>query len=319
MKGILSSFNGCRPAKRVLLSALLGTQLMVAACSRTQSAAPKPPPPPPLEYIGEWGAKGDGPGQLQQPVSIATDSIGNVYVTDASSGFVHKFSFEGRPLLSFQDDSLKLPVSVAVDAGDAIYVADAKRHNIVIFWPDGERLREIRCAFQGRSQEPRAVAVDDDGSIFVAEPGSHQIQKFNQRGRLLKTWEMPAGDSSGEQLAVAGAVGPDGFLYFFQIEQILKFTRDGELAATWKNGGGADPVVPLSGIAVSDKYVFAAETGKWRVQVWTLDGQQKLAGDLSGHTSENATNLNAIAVSPRRELLVLDGAAARILRYRINF
>ncbi len=318
MKGIVSSFRGCRPVKRAVFAALFGALLVAAACSRSQSAPPKPPPPP-LEYVGEWGAKGDGPGQLEQPVGIAIDSIGNVYVADAGSGYVHKFSFEGRPLLSFQNDALKLPVGVAVDAGGAMYVADAKRHSVVMFWPDGERLREIRCASQGRLQEPRAVAVDDDGSIFVGEPGSHRIQKFNRRGRLLKTWEMPASASSDDQPAAAGVVGPDGFLYFFGADEILKFTRDGELAATWKGGGDAGPGVPLSGIAVSDKYVFAAEAGKWRVRVWSLDGRQELTGDLEGYTSEGVRNFNAIAVSPRRELLAVDSTGARILRFRINF
>src|SRR5271169_1113988 len=62
---------------------------------------------PPLEYLGAWGAKGYGPGQLQEPTSIATDKIGNIYIVDAGSRFVHKFGPAGKPLLSFQEDPLK--------------------------------------------------------------------------------------------------------------------------------------------------------------------------------------------------------------------
>src|SRR5215469_1934151 len=99
---------------------------------RAQSAAP------PIEFVGEWGAKGDAPGKLDDPVGIATDSLGNVYVTDEGSQYVHKFSANGTPLLSFQEDPLKHPQSIAVDFEGVIYVTDPARAGVFIFLPDDE-------------------------------------------------------------------------------------------------------------------------------------------------------------------------------------
>jgi hypothetical protein len=305
-------------AKCARFFVLLGVLLLASACSRTQSAAPKPPPPP-LEYIGEWGVKGDGPGQLSRPTAIATDSLGNVYVADAGSAFVHKFSGDGGPLLSFQDDFLKQPESIAVDGEGAIYVGDPKRHSIVVFHPDGKRLRDIRCVSQGRLQQPTGIVVDDDANIFVAEPDSGRIQKFNRGGHVLKAWEMPRTKGNANQSSTAEAIGPDGSLYLAENDQVLKFTPEGALASSWTYERSAEPVARLSGLAVSNKYVFAAEAEKWRVHVWSLDGQPKLTYDLERHSPDSAANLTAIAVGSRNELLALDGNGARILRFRINF
>ena len=49
--------------------------------------------------MGAWGSKGDGPGELQDPVSIAVDALGNVYIADPGTGFVHKFGHKVRHCL----------------------------------------------------------------------------------------------------------------------------------------------------------------------------------------------------------------------------
>ena len=55
---------------------------------------------------------------------MASDGESIIYIADAATGFVHKFSPSGEPRLSFQDDRTNLrPADIAVDAGAAIYVA----------------------------------------------------------------------------------------------------------------------------------------------------------------------------------------------------
>ncbi len=305
----------------VSLAALLVAFLWGSACGRQADPPPKPPPPP-LEYLGEWGAKGDGPGQLSRPVSIATDSGGVVYIADAGSSFVHKFDPAGHPLLAFQDPALGSLDGIAVDRGGAIYVSDGVRSSIWIFYPDGTRYRQIRCARRAACRERLGVAVDDDGNIFASEPCLQQVQKFDARGRVLKTWRPP-GDQTGAGGSPAdAAIGPDGFLYLVDVKsnRIQKFTREGEFVSAWgKAETPTEPFGVLGGVAVSPNYVFAADEANRRIHVWTLDGRYKLSDDLGGRLqSERATRLG-VAVSPRGELLVLDAEGARILRFRIHF
>jgi tripartite motif-containing protein 71 len=282
------------------------------------------PPPSPLEYLGEWGVKGDGPGQLSRPAWLATDVAGNVYIADAGSRFVHKFNPQGGPLLSFQDDRLKTPTCIAVDHGGAIYVTDRERGSILVFLPEGKRLREIRPRPGGQAQVPVSVAVDDEGSIFVVEQKSNQIEKFHPSSRLIKAWGPR--DASGEMILPGTiALGPDGFLYALDISgsRVQKFTRDGEFVAGWGEAGTASQAEYSaeagSGIAVSEKYVFLADASNQGVRVWTLDGRPKLVDDLGGRLRSDTLSLFRMSWSPRGELLVLDFRGARVLRFRINF
>ena len=293
------------------------------ACSRGQESPPKPPPPP-LEYLGEWGVRGNGPGQLSVPVSLATDAVGNVFIADIGSDFIHKFDPRGQPLLSFQDDRVKKPIAVAVDRGGAIYVADLARHSIFIFLPDGTRFREI-VGRPGRSfRSPAGLAVDDDGNLFVAELGAHRIQKLGPRGRILKVWGKK-GTGPGEFLYPRDvALGVDGFLYVADAEgsRVQKFTRDGEWAASC---GSAEEMTSTSdrvvGLAVSSKGVFVAAGASGKVIAWTLDCQPRPIEDLTSRLQPPTSQFAPadVAFAPSGELLVLDSLGARVLRFRVNF
>jgi DNA-binding beta-propeller fold protein YncE len=131
--------------------------LFLATCS--QKPAPLPPKPP-LEFIGEWGARGEGPGKLRLPLSMATDATGLVYIADAGSGFVHKFDPLGGPLLSFAPEGMRRATGIAVDLGGAIYVADYAQEKVLVFFPDGSKLREMRGSPRRPFRGPVGVAVD---------------------------------------------------------------------------------------------------------------------------------------------------------------
>ncbi len=298
---------------------MLAGALLAAGCSRQAGSPPKPPPPP-LEYLGEWGIKGSGPGQLDDPVALAADASGNVYIADRGSGFVHKFDAEGKPLLSFQDERLKQPAAITVDAGGAIYLADQRRRSILIYYPDGTRYREIRA---GAMFTPLSVAVNGEGEIFVNDLKTGRMEKLTPEGRRVKSWDI--GDPDFLGLAVL-ACGPDGALYVAELlnDRLRKFTRDGESVAAWPLTSPADAEKNSlkhfrAGLAVSEKYAFVEDLTERRMGVWTLDGKLKLSDDLGGRLRSESNPFRGFAVSPRGELLVLEGSRPGVMRFRINF
>ena len=105
-----------------------------------------------LSYLGAWGVKGSDPGQLDQPTSIATDQIGNSYIADAGSQFIQKFDARGTPLLAFQDPPLAHPQAIAVDRGGALYVTDASRGSVFVYFPNGDRYRELRLPTRSNAE-----------------------------------------------------------------------------------------------------------------------------------------------------------------------
>src|SRR4029077_10285523 len=99
--------------------AALAVIFFLSSCGNRATPAPKPQPPPPFEFLSSWGEKGPGPGQLDDPVSLAADSLGNVFFVDPAAGFVHKFESKGVPLQSFEDSRVRHAAGIAVDSGGA--------------------------------------------------------------------------------------------------------------------------------------------------------------------------------------------------------
>lgn len=299
---------------------LLGALLAGAAGSRRAESSAQTelqPQPQPLEYLGEWGTKGDGPGQFSFPVRMAADRTGNVFIADAGSGYIHKFSAKGEPRLSFQDDRRNIrPESVAVDEGGAIYATDARRGSVFIYLPDGDRFKELRCC---RSREGALrVAVDSNGVIFAADGRALGVRQYSPRGRLIGIWRSK--DSAAptiEQVADIEA-GDDGLVYVSDAASsaIHAFTSVGGYERSLRVPETEGPA-KIAGIAVSGGHVFAADPQAHAVHVWTRGGEYRLRGNLDGRLRGAIGSPQDVAVA-KGELLVLDSAGGRVLRFRLN-
>src|SRR5258707_13052557 len=86
---------------RQLLPILLFAAL-VAGCSRPAQTAAAAQAPPPFEYVDTWGSHGDGPGQFDKPVAMASDGESIISIADSATGFIHKFCPSLEPPVSFR-------------------------------------------------------------------------------------------------------------------------------------------------------------------------------------------------------------------------
>lgn len=302
-----------------ILAAMVLSLCCVLGCSRTATRAESQKPlTPAISYIGSWGMRGDGPGQLNQPVSIATDRVGDIYIPDAGSYFVQKFDWRGTPLLSFQDPSLRNPQSIAIDSGGGIYVTDSHCGCAFIFFPGGDRYRELRLSTRPKPDDELGVAVADDGVVHVLDPDKAHVFTYNSHFRFARAWSPVANSPDDKVGAGAIANGPDGYLYMIDPEEnrIVRFTEDGHFAGEFNSGENRR----LSDrFAVTRGFIFAMDADGRELHVWSTDGQPKVDVDLAPELGHGNRPAPPIAVSPRKELLVLDASGARVLRYQINF
>jgi DNA-binding beta-propeller fold protein YncE len=275
---------------------------------------------PTLHFIGQWGAPGNGPGQLQQPSGIATNSLGDIFIVDAGSAFISKFAPEGKPLLSFQEDGLNHPQSIAVDRGGALYVTDPVRNSVFIFMPNGDHYRELRLRTRPIAGNTLSAAVGDDGLIHVLDQHAGKVFTYTPRLRLVQSWE-PRETLPGTQHFGPLVKGPDNYLYLGTPSGgIMKLTREGHLVSEITATNSSVTWNPGAGFAVWSNCVFVMDTnGRMLHVAGTTDGAAKLDVDLAPELGQGSRKPPALAVSPHGELLVLDAPESRVLRYRITF
>ena len=305
------------------------------ACADTISPAQKDLPVRPITFIAEWGTAGGGAGQLSKPQWMATDFAGNVFIADYGSGFIHKFNFEGHPLMSFDDGVPRDPYRVAVDSGNGIYVLAEESNSVFIYSPLGEHYKQFALAPARPHQVGQAISVDDAGDVFVIvgapdsqsksdSAGKPEIREYTGRGKFLKKLTVPEGSTSAPFVPASLVAASDGYLYVADAMsvQVAKFTLSGDYSAVWGNPQTAKSPGPVEaagrGIGVTAKYVFVAEPENRGVRVWTTDGHEKIVDDLDGRLG-GSNGVYQVTASRRGELLVLDCSAAKVLRFKINF
>ena len=84
--------------------------------------------------LASWGRQGPGVGELFDPIALAVDSAGRVYVAcwgggtkprivvyDGAGAFVHQWDVTSGSL-----PSLRMPTGIAIDAQGSVYVTDLK-------------------------------------------------------------------------------------------------------------------------------------------------------------------------------------------------
>jgi DNA-binding beta-propeller fold protein YncE len=73
------------------------------------------------------------------------------------------------------------PQGLAFDrAANELYVADSNNHRVVVYDPDGRRLRQFGTpgTAVGELAYPRGIVFCGDGTILLVEFGNHRVQRF---------------------------------------------------------------------------------------------------------------------------------------------
>jgi DNA-binding beta-propeller fold protein YncE len=162
---------------------------------------------------------------------IATDLLGNVYVTDGAAIF-SKYDANGK-LLGSWSGGLTYTTGIAVDGQGNIYVANFEPPVIHKFTPDGNPSLTWTIA---DGIGPVGLAVDLQGNLYVAlhRIHDHYIEKYDPQGKLLGTWAKP--DTAGGQIKAGPFTGPGGMAidtngdnYITDDEQAHKYDKDGNL------------------------------------------------------------------------------------------
>ncbi|HJR57895.1 MAG TPA: peptidyl-alpha-hydroxyglycine alpha-amidating lyase family protein [Vicinamibacterales bacterium] len=147
-------------------------------------------------YLREFGKKGTGPVEFDQPHALAFDSKGRLFVGDRSNNRIQILDQDGRFLEEWTQFSR--PSGIYIDKRDMIYVADSESGSVGngksrTDWKRGIRIGSISDGKvialipdpnekATNTSAAEGVAADDEGNVYGAEVGPRALKKYVKAG-----------------------------------------------------------------------------------------------------------------------------------------
>ena len=293
-------------------------------------------------FSGASGFPGDGgpatSAQINEPLGVAVDGVGNLYIAGASSNRIRRvdasgtittvagtgeagFPGDGGPATSAQ---LSQPLGVAVDGIGNLYIADTSTHRIRKVDTSGTITTVAGVGGSGFSGDggpatsarlttPWGVAVDDAGNLYIAVTRNYRFRTVDTGGSIITlttivgtgeaSYYGHGGPATSADLFFPAGVAVDGAGNLYIADQandvIWKVTVGAttgafpttptptptptpvplpdnvQLLAEWGSEGSGDGQFQFpSGIAVDGSgNVYMTDGGNNRVQVFSASGE----------------------------------------------
>jgi tripartite motif-containing protein 71 len=144
--------------------------------------------------VRAWGAldmktgqaiKGDKEGEFNEPIGLALDKDGNLYVADRLNFRIQVFTPDGHfikqwPVDGWSKDQIDMEPHLALDqAHSLLYVTDGRGKKVYCYDLDGKKVATLDKSVNGDLfVVPIGVAVDKDGFVYVVDAANAKIMKF---------------------------------------------------------------------------------------------------------------------------------------------
>lgn len=176
---------------------------------------------------GTYGYSGDGgpatKAALAQPIAVAVDPAGNIYIADTGNNNIREITTDGNIHTLFSNVNA---TSIAVDAAGSIYYTNPLNSTVQKILSNGTRFTIAGNGFAGFSgdggpatsaqlNQPQGVAVDPSGNVYVADYANMAIRLLTPQSSSISISNAASGIGSavapGEIVAIYGtALGPTG-------------------------------------------------------------------------------------------------------------
>jgi hypothetical protein len=178
---------------------ICGVALVLTACGSpvTMNSIPS--------QAGENSGSGrftTGSITLDDPVGLAEDKAGNLYVANAGSSQILIYNSKNEQRSSQTiTDGVKAPLGLAFDKSGDLYASESGADEVTVYTPSGKLIKTLHTDnHDGLS--PSGVQIDSDGNIWVAsrDPSNSdvgEIQVFSSSGKILHSSKEELGNPLG--------------------------------------------------------------------------------------------------------------------------
>ena len=303
------------------------------------AAVATPLPDNPVEFL--WQSRGGPDLPLHDPVQVAMDPRGNIWVTDGRNSRYQIFSPDGEFLEAWgttgsapgQFNFVVAPEnggfvggSMAFDPAGNLYVVDSGNYRIQKFGPDRTFLTAWGSEGEGDGQfiAPSGVAIDQQGRVYVGEEARDDVQVFDSDGRFLTAWGDP--DKGWLDNPSGIAVDAEGNLWIAHLgaNRVQKYAPDGTLLATiGEYGSGPGQLRPgqlvyPSGVAIDDLgRIYVSSWGGGHVLVFDEEGQVLARWGKYGFREGEVTATNGVLLDGLGNVYIAEDGSDQLMKFRL--
>jgi hypothetical protein len=154
------------------------------------------------KYVRTIGRRGQGPGDLLYPLSMAFDRENNIIIADNYNLRIQAFNPGGNYLYSFKLERAKSPSYISVNSNNEILVHShggtfATGSLITVYNSGGKKLREIGNLYYKPDSLLKTASIffvlDKEDNIFIAYYGAPFFWKYSNDGQalMISAFDMP--------------------------------------------------------------------------------------------------------------------------------
>jgi sugar lactone lactonase YvrE len=273
-----------------------------------------------------------------QPLGVAIDGSGDMYVADFASDTVYGFDADGVQFLTINNASATPPApafvqprGVAVDGSGNVYVADDVSDTVYGFTSAGVQFLTINNASASPPSPafsaPGGVAVDGSGNLFVADLGG-TVYGFTAGGVQFLTINAASAAPPAPAFIDPFAVAVDGsgnvYVADFDSDTVYGFTSAGVQFLTINAASAAPPDPAFSspfGVAVDGGgNVYVTDTASDTVYGFTAGGVQFLTINNASAAPPAPAFIDplGVAVDWSGNVYVADLFSATVYRFAVD-
>lgn len=298
-----------------------------------------------IETVAGSQRNGDGGpavlAEIGRIQGIATDTYGNLYLSDTDHHRVRKVSpsgvittIAGTGVAGYAGDGgpaaqaqLNLPYGLAVDAAGNLYIADLGNNRVRRVWPDGAITTLIPTTTLAT---PRNLALDAAGNLYISEFDGHRVRRVAPDGAVTTAAGTGHAGLSGDggapdraQLAYPAGLAVDrgGALLIADSgnNRVRRIFSNGTINTILGGSSGTALATPVALAVDAQGTIYVGDTAPV-VRMYTINGRWSDAagGAAAGYSGDGGPATRAalaavgdLAVDAVARLYIADGMRAR--------
>ena len=230
------------------------------------------------------------------------------------------------------DSVLRKPHAVYVNPYDPekhVWVVEDGRSQIFQFTHDGKKMvlelgtRDVPGEDDKHFNRPAFLAWLPDSTMFVADgTDGTRVAKFDKNGKFLLTWGKkgePGKETRPGYFNEVHGIAIDPVTRRVYVNdranhRIQVFDENGKFLDQWSTGDGASHIYSI--YITADHYLWASDSGTWKIIKWDLNGKYLYSFGYQGDAPGAFWGAHQFNVDQEGNLYVAEVSNGRVQKFR---